>query len=133
MFRFSSFLRRWQRLGGRSWRTAPATRNQAQTAASGSLLPLREKARMRVTRASALRAGTPALPGARSGARVWQATAIRDARALPEARTRPQRSPLCDNLTRESRESPQFGKPPTTLYSLLSLPTTHCSLLSLLS
>ena len=45
----------------------PATRNQAQIATSGSPLPLRERARVRVTRASAaVRAGRPRSQGART-------------------------------------------------------------------
>ena len=49
-----------------------ATGNQIQIAASGSLLPLREKARMRVRRAQArlARAGRPRSQGARTSAPI---------------------------------------------------------------
>ena len=60
-FGFSSFWRIQEPRGRGERRTKFATRNQVQIAASGSLLPLWEKARMRVSpRASAaLRAGRP--------------------------------------------------------------------------
>ena len=68
-FGFSSF-RRTQEPGGRGERRAKsAIRNQARTASSGSLLPLWEKARMRVRRAQARLCGRDARAPARSSPR----------------------------------------------------------------
>ena len=80
----------------RGWRTKPASRNQVQIAASGSLLPLWEKARMRVRRAQARLCGrefrrkpTPVSPSHGRGlGRVRRAQARLGVRRLPDSRFR---------------------------------------------
>ena len=76
-------------------RTKSAIRNQVQIAASGSLLPLREKARMRVSRALA-RVLTPAnLPPISPS---WEKARMRARRAQARLCARDARAPKDSNL-----------------------------------
>ena len=66
----------------RGCRTEPATRNQVQTAVSGSLLPLWEKARMRVRRAQARLCGRDArAPRDATAYLLWEKARMRALRA----------------------------------------------------
>ena len=76
----------------RGWRTKPASRNQVQIAASGSLLPLWEKARMRVRRAQARLCGREFRRKPTSVSPSWERARARRAQARLGVRRLPDSS-----------------------------------------